>query len=135
MGLTQSEMAEKAGISLRGYQDIEYNKHRVPRGTTLRAIAEALGVEMDKLFTDENWNRASGEELNREIIAEIVKTTLDVSRGAQALPHGIDLSSYSEAKLRLIGLLRDVSDDQVEIFVAMLERAVTTSAHNKRKSR
>lgn len=46
--ISQSNLAEMAGISLRGLQDIEYKKN-VPRPATLKKIAKALDVDVSEL--------------------------------------------------------------------------------------
>jgi len=46
--LTQTELAEKAGLSLRTIQRIEAGN--IPKGFTLKAIANALEIETGKLF-------------------------------------------------------------------------------------
>ncbi len=47
--LTQRELAEKVGISERGYQDIEYNKRR-PNVEIAIKIAETLNTTVEELF-------------------------------------------------------------------------------------
>ncbi len=48
--MTQSELAEKANLSLRGIQAIE-TQERVPRMETLQQIADALGVSISELYS------------------------------------------------------------------------------------
>jgi len=48
MGISQSKLAELAGISLRGLQDIEYKKN-IPRTSTLKKIAMALNIDIAEL--------------------------------------------------------------------------------------
>jgi predicted ATPase/DNA-binding XRE family transcriptional regulator len=43
-GLTQDELAERAGLSGRGVQDLERGIHRSPHPDTTRRLAEALGL-------------------------------------------------------------------------------------------
>lgn len=52
LNLTQAELAEKAEISFRGIQQIEYGQSKHPRSDTVRKIARALGVEESVLFKD-----------------------------------------------------------------------------------
>ncbi len=47
--LTQAELAEKAGISLRGYQYIE-NEGAMPSGITLIMLAKVLNTTAEELF-------------------------------------------------------------------------------------
>lgn len=49
--LTQQELAELAGVSKRTVQSVE--KGTRPRGSTARALAEALGLTIDELTGDE----------------------------------------------------------------------------------
>ncbi len=50
LNMTQSELAEKANLSLRGIQAIE-TQERVPRMETLQQIADALGVSISELYS------------------------------------------------------------------------------------
>ena len=51
--LTQAELADKAGLTLAAVSRIERNEAE-PRMTTLRKLAEALGVEPHQLVRGEN---------------------------------------------------------------------------------
>jgi transcriptional regulator with XRE-family HTH domain len=42
--LTQEELAEQAGLSRRGISDLERGVRRTPYPTTVRRVAEALGL-------------------------------------------------------------------------------------------
>lgn len=55
---TQSEIANKIGLSARGYQDLELGA--TPRGDTLLAIAEFYQVSMDWLM-----GRTDKRDVNR----------------------------------------------------------------------
>jgi predicted ATPase/transcriptional regulator with XRE-family HTH domain len=44
-GLSQEELAERAGLSRRGISDLERGARRIPRVTTLRRLAEGLGLD------------------------------------------------------------------------------------------
>jgi predicted ATPase/DNA-binding XRE family transcriptional regulator len=49
-GLTQEELAERAGLSARGIQDLERGARRSPHAATVRRLSEALGqVDLDGL--------------------------------------------------------------------------------------
>jgi transcriptional regulator with XRE-family HTH domain len=50
-GLTQEELAELAGLSIRTVQRIE-SGDSIPRSFTLKAIADALGQSFEQLATD-----------------------------------------------------------------------------------
>jgi DNA-binding XRE family transcriptional regulator len=48
-GLTQAELAEAAGVAPETISNAERGRHR-PRGLTARAVASALGCEVEELF-------------------------------------------------------------------------------------
>ncbi|WP_299984744.1 helix-turn-helix domain-containing protein [uncultured Pontibacter sp.] len=48
-GLSQEELSEHAGISLRTLQRIEKNESE-PRGYTLQSICQALGVDVEEVY-------------------------------------------------------------------------------------
>ena len=52
--LTQTELAEKSGLSLRTIQRIESGN--IPKGFTLKAIAQTLEIEPENLFSKEEEN-------------------------------------------------------------------------------
>ena len=43
-GLTQEALAERAGLSARGLQDLERGVHQTPRRDTVEMLATALGL-------------------------------------------------------------------------------------------
>jgi len=54
LGLTQEELAERTGISVRGIRNLEAGRIHAPRAGTLRVLADAFeldGAERDRLFT------------------------------------------------------------------------------------
>lgn len=55
-GLTQVEIAEKANISIRGYQNYEAGK-RLPNVHTAILIAKALNSTVEKCFDNFNDNK------------------------------------------------------------------------------
>ena len=58
--LTQSELAEKSGLSLRTIQRIEAGNP--PKGFTLKAITEALDIQPENLFPTQRKIRQSTEQ-------------------------------------------------------------------------
>jgi transcriptional regulator with XRE-family HTH domain len=52
-GLTQQQLAVTANLSVSVISQIEQGKNADPRGSTLRAIARALGVTVDELLRDD----------------------------------------------------------------------------------
>jgi transcriptional regulator with XRE-family HTH domain len=68
-GLSQSELARKAGVPVRSVQNWEQG-HRLPRAQALLPLADALGVPVDKLIKSMSWRQpgqaAAGEEESQE---------------------------------------------------------------------
>lgn len=60
-GLTQAEMAEKAGISNRAYADIERGSVNMRLETLLR-ICNALHITPDEILTDDNATQEVQQE-------------------------------------------------------------------------
>lgn len=50
LGLTQSELAEKVGVSLRTIQNYESGFHRATNINIVRKLAEVLGTDFDELL-------------------------------------------------------------------------------------
>jgi transcriptional regulator with XRE-family HTH domain len=50
-GLTQEELAGRAGLSLRGVSDLERGTRQIPRLETVRMLAKGLGLSPD----DPGW--------------------------------------------------------------------------------
>lgn len=70
LGMTQSELAEKAGVSFRTFQNIEYGITKNPRADILKAIAVALHVSVDTLtseYIEEIWADIEHNEAYTEI--------------------------------------------------------------------
>lgn len=67
-GLTQFELANRSGISLTVVQRLWQNHRSLGdvRYGTLQAIADALGVKVDDLFTSEDDNARATLRGNRE---------------------------------------------------------------------
>lgn len=49
-GMTQSELAEKAGVALSTISFVENGKHEAVRAPTISKLANALGVSVESLF-------------------------------------------------------------------------------------
>src|ERR1700730_11155890 len=104
-GLTQEELAEHAGLSLRGISDLERGMRRAPhRGTVLR-LADALGLD--------------GEETASLLtVARRARTAM----GARApSPLGQQLPL---ARTRLVGRGRDIADVREHLERARLVKLV-----------
>ena len=61
-GLTQAEVAEKAGISDRTYADIERGSTNM-RAETLINICNALNITPDEIFTQKNVEEVLDQEI------------------------------------------------------------------------
>src|SRR5919205_2243431 len=66
-GLTQEELAERAGLSTRGLSDLERGLRRTPRLGTVRLLADALGLagpDRERLLSSRQprcaWNASAG---------------------------------------------------------------------------
>lgn len=78
LNMTQSELAEKANLSLPGIQAIEA-KERMPRVETLQKIADALGAPVSDLYLDDDKKSAPTESPDRasRLILEYPKANFD----------------------------------------------------------
>jgi putative transcriptional regulator len=50
-GMSQAELARRVGLSAQGMNDLEQNKTREPRFSTVVKIAQVLGVGLDTFVT------------------------------------------------------------------------------------
>src|SRR5439155_11068797 len=60
-GLTQEELAELAGLSVRGLSDLERGARRVPRRETVQLLAEALHLSAEEQTQLEAAARRQGQ--------------------------------------------------------------------------
>lgn len=70
--LTQTELAEKSGLSLRTIQRIEAGN--IPKGFTLKAVAKALEIEPENLFNadEENPNIDRAKLINLSALSGLI---------------------------------------------------------------
>ncbi len=69
LGLTQAELAEKAGLADRSYADIERGNVNM-RIETLLKICDALGITPDNVLTEENTAlKLKEEEVTEKYLA------------------------------------------------------------------
>lgn len=52
-GLSQSQLAERAGVALQSLQRLEHGRSPDPRLSNVVALAHALGVTVDSLVADD----------------------------------------------------------------------------------
>ena len=72
-GLTQEELAEKAGLSVRGISDLERGHRKNPRLYTLRVLSDALGLSADdrERLRDAGLRGAADPEIERDERSQI----------------------------------------------------------------
>ncbi|HYW88245.1 MAG TPA: helix-turn-helix domain-containing protein [Chloroflexota bacterium] len=115
-GLTQEGLAERAGLSVRGIQDLERGIRRTPHSDTTRRLADALGLR--------DAERAGLLEAGQ--VARTSSDAADHARGMSALPSGTisflftDVESSTRAWLRNTGAMGAA----VARHDALIERAV-----------
>ena len=106
LGLTQEELAERTGISVRSIRDLESDRIRAPRAGTLRLLAKAFkldGADRDRFFT----LASVGQRLDRETGLAGV----DARAAPRQLPGAVSLFVGRVGELaRLTSLLRDQTD-------------------------
>ncbi|WP_265427091.1 helix-turn-helix domain-containing protein [Chryseobacterium sp. YIM B08800] len=68
--LTQKELAEKAGLSLRTIQRIEAGN--IPKGFTLKALAESLNTTPENLIEKENDNVERAKLINSSALFGLI---------------------------------------------------------------
>ncbi len=72
LGLTQKELAQKAGVSRRSIIDMECGSH-IPFWETLQKIRRALGMPEERYFTIEERNRIFAELQQQGIINWVIR--------------------------------------------------------------
>jgi len=72
LGLTQSELAEKAGISTNFVAMIEL-KHKFPTPETLDRLAKALDIKTYELFTTSFSPESVLKKLHKDILVDMEK--------------------------------------------------------------
>lgn len=81
VGLNQSEMAEKLGVSVSSYQKYEREKNSImPSIEVLIKIAEFFGVSVDYLLGRENQSETDNIT-SKETIREHLNAILDILDG------------------------------------------------------
>jgi transcriptional regulator with XRE-family HTH domain len=75
-GLTQEELAERAGLSVRAISDLERGINRWPYQATVQRLIEALAP--DKAHADELWSRAARRRVPRSQQQDVARSRLPV---------------------------------------------------------
>lgn len=84
--LSQSKLAEKAGISTQYIAMIELSR-QFPTPEVLERIADALGLEAYELFSVQQTPENAMERLHKDIIKEIRQVIVEVLETALADKH------------------------------------------------
>jgi predicted ATPase/class 3 adenylate cyclase/transcriptional regulator with XRE-family HTH domain len=92
-GLTQAELAERAGLSVRGVNDLERGARRTPRRDTVALLAEALGLVGDEHAAFAAAARRAPEPQAPSASSPDTPHTL----GAPAAPAALDAADMPEA--------------------------------------
>lgn len=87
-GISQSKLAEKAGISTQYIAMIELSK-QFPTPEVLERIASAIGIEAYELFSVPPTPESSMERLHKDIIKEIREVITEVLENALADKHKV----------------------------------------------
>ncbi|MDR3020481.1 MAG: helix-turn-helix transcriptional regulator [Treponema sp.] len=85
-GISQSKLAEKAGISTQYIAMIELSR-QFPTPEVLEQIASALGIEAYELFSVPPSPESSMERLHKDIIKEIREVIVEVLENALSDKH------------------------------------------------
>ncbi|MCL2599700.1 MAG: helix-turn-helix domain-containing protein [Treponema sp.] len=85
-GITQSKLAEKAGVSTQYIAMIELSR-QFPTPEVLERIAGALGIEAHELFSVPPSPESSMERLHQDIIREVREVIAEVLEKALADKH------------------------------------------------
>ena len=64
LGLSQTEVANRAGVSQRAVSDLD-NGHIARSVEVARAVARAVGLTLDEAFPDARFEIAEGPEVDR----------------------------------------------------------------------
>jgi transcriptional regulator with XRE-family HTH domain len=78
-GLTQEQLAEKAGVSSHYVAMVETRK-TFPKPEMLERFAKTLGIEPYQLFAVENDPNDPNERLHKKIVTEMKHMVLDIKQ-------------------------------------------------------
>ena len=85
-GVSQAQLAEKAGISTQFIAMIELSR-QFPSPEVLEKIAFALDVESHELFTVSSFSESSMERLHKDLIKEMRQVMVEVLEKALSDKH------------------------------------------------
>jgi len=81
-GLTQEQLAEKAGVSSHYVAMVETRK-TFPKPEMLERFAKTLGIEPYQLFAVENDPNDPNERLHKKIVTEMKHMALDIKQAVK----------------------------------------------------
>jgi transcriptional regulator with XRE-family HTH domain len=105
-GLTQSELAEKADISLRGLQSIEYGLSKSPEVNTVFKIAQALGVQVSDLLGENESDKPTKGELILSIVSALPSIEED------KLNFIVKIANSNADELKILSNSKDTQDSK-----------------------
>lgn len=116
LGLTQSEFAERVGLSLSAIQRFEQGE-RVPRQSTLTQIAKSLGVYVDELvFDPENLSLSMVDNVSATAALKKIRDNKGIT-----LEHISKETQVPLERLKLMeGNILQPSDSFVNMFLRVL---------------
>ena len=85
LGYSQSQLADKANVSLRTIQRLEGEKN-IPRGYTLSVLAQALDLDISELASEQNHQTTEAEEAQIQLINIAVLAFIAIPFGNIMLP-------------------------------------------------
>jgi transcriptional regulator with XRE-family HTH domain len=125
-GLTQQEISRRTGLAGSYLSRIE-NRHLEPRPTTLRRIAEALGVPVSEFFQDKPGARPADLQC---LITPSGHCVMDLLRASRGKLHRPGVESYNPRQLqvlRMVAYLIQAGDarllDALELLLGALLNA------------
>lgn len=147
-GLSQRELAERANVSPATVYEMEAGRRPQPRGSTLRKLADALGVDVSELVEDfyspkdsslltaERALKMPRESLERAIKAEatdrlhkllaelvgddITRSRSDLKTGVEGIPPNA-FSVALEVRAKLIERGEESPENRLPVFKRRLE--------------
>jgi DNA-binding CsgD family transcriptional regulator/transcriptional regulator with XRE-family HTH domain len=99
-GLTQEELAEQAGLSVRGISDLERGARNAPRRDTVEMLGAALGLPASEIH---RWQRAARLENTGGDGQTSSRSLFGRDREINALLGSISSARFSQGSIVLIG--------------------------------
>jgi transcriptional regulator with XRE-family HTH domain len=126
-GLTQRELARRAGLTPSGVGFIEHGQTRNPSAETVVAIARALGVPVEELLGEEEMERLEEERLEADspkdrqhwerVLASVRGRRREVEAEVEEL---VALSDHSKADLYRVKWALDEAQDCLNTLMLAL---------------